>query len=34
MTQARMRHPGYRNFFTADRNDIAAGFRTCQDVGH
>jgi len=25
----RMRHPRYRNFFTADRNDIFAGFRSC-----
>ncbi|MEY2619881.1 MAG: hypothetical protein RL522_2883 [Pseudomonadota bacterium] len=32
MTQARMRHPDYRNFFTPDRNDIAAGFRTCKTV--
>lgn len=29
LTQPRMRHPRYRNFFTADRNDLAAGFRTC-----
>ena len=29
LTQPRMRHPRYRNFFTADRNDIVAGFRTC-----
>ncbi len=29
MTQLRMRHTRYRNFFTAERNDIAAGFRTC-----
>ncbi len=29
MTQARMRHPAYRNFFAPGRNDIAAGFRTC-----
>ena len=29
MTQPRVRHPRYRNFFTPDRNDIAAGFRTC-----
>jgi ergothioneine biosynthesis protein EgtB len=28
-TQPRMRHPVYRNFFTAERNDIAAGFRSC-----
>ena len=32
MTQPRMRHPDYRNFFTADRNDIAAGFRSCRDL--
>jgi gamma-glutamyl hercynylcysteine S-oxide synthase len=29
MTQPRMRHPRYRNFFMAHRNDVAAGFRTC-----
>lgn len=29
MTQARMRHPRYRNFFTPERNDVPAGFRTC-----
>ncbi len=29
MTQPRMRHPRYRNFFPAHRNDIPAGFRTC-----
>jgi iron(II)-dependent oxidoreductase len=29
LTQARMRHPRYRNYFTAARNDIAAGFRSC-----
>ncbi len=28
-TQARMKHPHYRNFFTPDRNDVFAGFRTC-----
>jgi gamma-glutamyl hercynylcysteine S-oxide synthase len=28
-THARMRHPAYRNFFVADRNDVHAGFRTC-----
>jgi ergothioneine biosynthesis protein EgtB len=27
--RARIRHPRYRNFFTADRNDIFAGFRSC-----
>jgi ergothioneine biosynthesis protein EgtB len=29
MTQPRMRHPRYRNFFPAHRNDVPAGFRTC-----
>ena len=29
LTQPRMRHPRYRNFFTPDRDDLAAGFRTC-----
>ena len=29
MTQPRMRHPRYRNFFMAHRSDVAAGFRTC-----
>jgi ergothioneine biosynthesis protein EgtB len=29
LTQPRMRHRAYRNYFTAERNDIAAGFRTC-----
>ena len=29
MTQPRVRHPDYRNFFPATRNDIAAGFRSC-----
>ena len=28
-TQPRMRHPRYRNYFTAGRNDIFAGFRSC-----
>jgi ergothioneine biosynthesis protein EgtB len=28
-TQPRMRHPRYRNFFPAVRNDVPAGFRTC-----
>ena len=28
-TQPRMQHPRYRNFFTPERNDILAGFRTC-----
>ena len=30
-THPRMRHPRYRNFFTPDRNDIFAGFRSCAD---
>ncbi len=30
MTQPRMRHPRYRNFFPADRNDVPAGFRSCR----
>jgi ergothioneine biosynthesis protein EgtB len=29
MTQPRMRHPRYRNFFEPQRNDVAAGFRSC-----
>ncbi len=29
LTQPRMRHRRYRNFFGADRNDVAAGFRSC-----
>ena len=29
MTQPRLRHPRYRNFFLPGRNDIAAGFRSC-----
>ena len=28
-TQARMHHPRYRNYFTPERNDVFAGFRTC-----
>lgn len=28
-TAAEIRHPRYRNFFTADRNDVFAGFRSC-----
>ena len=28
-TQRRLHHPRYRNFFTPDRNDIFAGFRSC-----
>ena len=29
MTQPRLRHPRYRNYFPADRNDVPAGFRSC-----
>ncbi len=29
LTQPRLRHARYRNYFTADRNDIVAGMRTC-----
>ena len=29
-TSARMMHPRYRNFFTPERNDIHAGFRSCR----
>ena len=29
MTQARMHHPHYRNFFAPERNDIPAGLRSC-----
>jgi gamma-glutamyl hercynylcysteine S-oxide synthase len=28
-TDSSMRHPRYRNFFTSERNDIFAGFRSC-----
>ncbi len=28
-TQPRMKHPRYRNYFIAGRNDIFAGFRSC-----
>jgi ergothioneine biosynthesis protein EgtB len=28
-TQPRMRHPRYRNYFTPERTDIVAGFRSC-----
>jgi ergothioneine biosynthesis protein EgtB len=28
-TSLRMRHPKYRNYFTPERNDIYAGFRSC-----
>jgi gamma-glutamyl hercynylcysteine S-oxide synthase len=30
MTQPRLRHPRYRNFFMPQRNDVPAGFRTCR----
>ncbi len=30
MTQPRMRHARYRNFFMAGRSDVPAGFRTCR----
>ncbi len=29
MTQPRMRHPRYRNYFPPGRNDVPAGFRSC-----
>jgi EgtB-related family protein len=29
MTQPRMRHPRYRNFFPGHRSDVPAGLRTC-----
>ena len=32
MTQPRMRHPDYRNFFPPHRHDVPAGFRTCADA--
>jgi gamma-glutamyl hercynylcysteine S-oxide synthase len=28
-TSVRIARPGYRNFFTPERNDVIAGFRTC-----
>ncbi len=28
-TQPRLRHPRYRNYFTAERNDVFAGLRSC-----
>ena len=33
-TAPRMRHPRYRNFFTAERNDIMAGFRSAALSSH
>jgi ergothioneine biosynthesis protein EgtB len=32
-THPRLRHPCYRNFFTPERNDIFAGFRSCAPAG-
>jgi gamma-glutamyl hercynylcysteine S-oxide synthase len=32
-THPRMRHPRYRNFFSPERNDIFAGFRSCATAG-
>jgi ergothioneine biosynthesis protein EgtB len=29
LTQSRLKHPRYRNFFPAQRNDVPAGFRSC-----
>ena len=29
LTQPRLRHPRYRNFFVPQRNDVPAGFRSC-----
>jgi len=29
LTQARLRHPGYRNFFEPERCDVATGLRSC-----
>lgn len=29
MTQPRLRHPRYRNYFPADRDDVPAGLRSC-----
>jgi ergothioneine biosynthesis protein EgtB len=29
MTQPRLRHPRYRNYFAPQRNDVPAGFRSC-----
>jgi len=28
-TSTRIARPAYRNFFTPDRSDVIAGFRTC-----
>ena len=32
ITAPRMKHSRYRNYFTADRNDIFAGFRSCKSI--
>lgn len=32
LTQPRMKHRRYRNFFAAHRNDVAAGFRSCKNT--
>ncbi len=32
LTQPRMRHPRFRNFFPASRSDVPAGFRSCRSV--
>ena len=29
LTQPRLRHPRYRNYFSPDRSDVPAGFRSC-----
>jgi ergothioneine biosynthesis protein EgtB len=31
-TQARLHHPSYRNFFTPERSDVFAGFRTASNA--
>lgn len=31
-THARLHHPGYRNFFTPERTDVFAGFRTASSL--
>lgn len=33
LTQPRMKHPRYRNFFPAHRRDVPAGLRTCARAG-
>jgi gamma-glutamyl hercynylcysteine S-oxide synthase len=32
-THERMKHPIYRNFFSADRDDVCTGFRSCKKLG-